>query len=329
MKLRLGTRRSALAMTQSTGVAERLRALGHTVEVVPVVTQGDVSTAPLTAIGGTGVFVAQLRQALLTGEVDLAVHSLKDLPSADHEATTLAAVPVREDPRDVLVAPAGATLADLPRPARVGTGSPRRAAQLAALDTGIVPVPIRGNVDTRLALALGPRPVLDAVVLARAGLARLGRLDAVTQVLPAETMLPAAGQGALAIETLAARDDVRAAVGPLDDAVTHACVAAERAVLRTLRAGCTAPVGVLAELDGDGLRLRAVALTADGARAVRAERRGPLEQPERLGEQVAAVLLDGGADAILRDAGIPWQPNPVDDDRRTTGPDARLDMEQE
>ena len=239
--LRLATRRSDLATTQAGWVADLLRAAGHDVELVTIVTEGDVSAAPLTQIGGTGVFASAIRTALREGRADLAVHSLKDLPSAPEPGLVIAAVPEREDPRDALVARDGHTLRTLPPGAKVGTGSPRRAAQLLVRRRDLTVVPIRGNVPTRLEHVASGR--LDAVVLARAGLARLGRLDVITEVIDLADMLPAAGQGALAIECRADRGDVLAVVDPVADATAQACVQAERALLATLEAGCTAPIG--------------------------------------------------------------------------------------
>ncbi|WP_261562774.1 hydroxymethylbilane synthase, partial [Frankia tisae] len=198
-RLRLGTRRSALALAQSGMIAAQLRArVGCAVDLIPIVTAGDRSPAEISQIGGTGVFVSALRDALLAGEIDLAVHSLKDLPTATPPGLVLAAVPTREDTRDVLVSPSGRGLAALGPGARVATGAPRRAAQLRALGLGLDVVAIRGNVDTRLKKAIDGE--VDAVVLAYAGLARLDRLDAVTEILEPEVMLPAPGQGALAVE---------------------------------------------------------------------------------------------------------------------------------
>ena len=199
--LRLGTRASALALTQSQHVADALTAAsGVPVELVHVSTYGDRSTEAISQLGGTGVFVTALREALHAGTVDLAVHSFKDLPTAPTAGLTVAAVPARQDPRDALVARDGLTLGELPAGARVGTGAPRRMAQLRALGLGLEIVPIRGNVDTRMARALGPDADLDAVVLARAGLARLDRLSAVTETLDPIQVLPAPAQGALAVE---------------------------------------------------------------------------------------------------------------------------------
>ncbi len=239
--LRVGTRASALARVQTDLV---VAALGAPVDVVPIVTEGDRSAAALTQIGGTGVFVSALRQALLDGDIDVAVHSFKDLPTAAADGIVLAAVPPREDPRDVLVARNGLTLGELPAGARVGTGSPRRAAQLRALGLGLEIVPIRGNVDTRLGkVAAGE---VDAVVLALAGLRRLGRADEATEILDPIQVLPAPAQGALAVECRLSDDEARAVLRALDDPDSRAAVAAERALLAALEAGCSAPVGALA-----------------------------------------------------------------------------------
>ncbi|MEO7130383.1 MAG: hydroxymethylbilane synthase [Dermatophilaceae bacterium] len=305
--LRLGTRRSALARTQSTWVADQLRAAGHEVDLVEIVTEGDVSGELLTAIGGTGVFASAIRHALHQNRIDLAVHSLKDLPTTPEEGLVLGALPVREDSRDVLVARDGLTLGELPAGSTIGTGSPRRTAQLAALGLGLEIRPIRGNVDTRLALVTSG--TLDAVVLARAGLARLGRLGHVTEVLDPIQMLPAPGQGALAVECRADRSDVLAALLPLDDPDTRTCVTAERALLAALEAGCTAPIGALAEVvdgeDGLELSLRAFIGSQDGAVELRRSLVGPYTEPETLGARLAQIFLEDGA-AALRD------PRPVD-----------------
>ncbi|MEJ5913883.1 hydroxymethylbilane synthase [Pseudokineococcus sp. 1T1Z-3] len=305
--LRLGTRRSALALAQSEDVAERLRAAtGRAVVLVEVTTQGDVDRAPLRQIGGTGVFVTALREALLEGRVDLAVHSMKDLPTAPAPGLVLAAVPTREDPRDALVAAGGATLADLPAGARVGTGSPRRAAQLRALGTGLDVVDVRGNVDTRLALVTSGR--VDAVVLAHAGLRRVGRAQEVTEVLDVEQMLPAPAQGALALECRAEDLETARACSVLDDPLARAATTAERAVLAALEAGCSAPVGALARPGGSegagGLVLEALAAAPDGSRVLRATASGDDHDPVALGARLARQLLDAGA-ADLVDLGSP------------------------
>ena len=301
--LRLGTRRSPLALAQSQLVADAITArTGRTVELVPVTTQGDSSTEALTEIGGTGVFVNALREALLAGVVDIAVHSLKDLPTAQPEQILLAAVPMREDPRDALVARDGLTLGELPSGSRVGTGSPRRAAQLRALGLGLEVVPVRGNVDTRIALVTGGE--LDAVVLARAGLARLGRLEAATEVIDPIQMLPAPGQGALAVECRSADpSDLHDLLGVLDDASTRLAVIAERTLLATLEAGCSAPVGAYGEpAEGEHvpeLYLRAAVVALDGSASVRLSASGPLYEAARIGRDLAAVLLAEGAADLM------------------------------
>jgi hydroxymethylbilane synthase len=302
--IRVGTRASLLARTQSEHVARALReALGREVELVEVSTHGDVSAAPLATIGGTGVFVSALRDALLRGDVDLAVHSLKDLPTAEPDDVALAAVPLREDPRDVVVARDGLTLGELPTSARVGTGSPRRAAQLRGLGFDLDVVPIRGNVDTRLRKVADGE--YDAVVVAAAGLARLGRLDEAAELLDPGQILPAPGQGALAVECRAGDTElVTALTKLLDDAVTRAAVTAERSLLAALEAGCTAPVGALADVGldesgNDELYLRAIVVAVDGSRAVRLSTTGPLADGETLGRQLAADLLDEGAADLI------------------------------
>jgi hydroxymethylbilane synthase len=301
--LRVGTRASVLARTQSGQVAAALAgALGREVTLVDVTTEGDMSRAPLASMGGAGVFVSALRDALLRDEVDVAVHSLKDLPTADAEGITLAAVPVREDPRDVVVARDGLTLGELPVGSRVGTGSPRRASQLQALGLGLDVVAIRGNVDTRIGKVRSGE--VDAVVLARAGLARIGRLAEVTETLDPLQMLPAPGQGALAVEC---RTTDTALVGEvaaaLDHPATRAAVTAERRVLADLEAGCSAPVGALAEVvegeDGDELWVRAVALSPDGGLTVRRSSSGPPDRAADVGRALAAEMVEDGATDLL------------------------------
>lgn len=298
MTLRLGTRRSALATTQSTWVADRLRALGHEVELVEITTAGDRDrTTPLATLGGTGVFVSALRDALRDGTVDLAVHSLKDLPTTPEDDLVVAGIPQREDPRDALVARDGLTLGELPAGSTVGTGSPRRRAQLEALGLGLELRELRGNVDTRLAKVTDGE--LDAVVLAQAGLSRLSRTSVVTEVLDPIQMLPAPGQGALAVEVRAADTATRDAVAALDDADTRACVVAERAVLAELEAGCSAPIGALAEIvlgdDGDELSLRAVVASPDGLGELRRSATGLPADAERVGRALARLLIEDGA----------------------------------
>jgi hydroxymethylbilane synthase len=300
--LRVGTRRSALARRQSADVAAAVEALlDRPVDLVDVTTRGDIDPAPLADIGGTGVFVSALRDALLRGEVDLAVHSLKDLPTAPPDGLALAAVPPRADPRDALCARDGLTLDALPGGARVGTGSPRRAAALRALRPDLDVQQVRGNVDTRLGLVAGGH--LDAVVLACAGLARLGRDDAVTEVLQPTLMLPAPGQGALAVEV---RDDapavLREALARLDDPDSRAAVTAERSLLATLEAGCSAPVGALATVTGGTLTLTAAVLDPNGARQVTGRLSGARVDAVETGRHLALSLLnDGAADLVSLD----------------------------
>ncbi|MFF5408366.1 hydroxymethylbilane synthase [Streptomyces misionensis] len=309
--LRLGTRRSKLAMAQSGQVADAVRKVtGRPVELVEITTYGDTSREHLAQIGGTGVFVAALREALARGEVDFAVHSLKDLPTEQPAELVLAALPVREDPRDVIVARDDLKFTDLPRGARIGTGSPRRMAQLNAYARAhgldIETVPIRGNVDTRIRYVRDGE--LDAVVLAAAGLNRLGRIEEVTDFLSVDTVLPAPGQGALAIECAAENADLIAALGELDDPFTRAAVTAERSLLAALEAGCSAPVGALADLLGDGqvvkeMRLRGVVGTTDGTRMVQMSTTGPVPQTHEgalaLGSDLATEMLAQGAAGLM------------------------------
>ncbi len=243
--LRLGSRRSPMAVAQSGDVARRVtERTGLRVEIVGVTTLGDVSREHLTQIGGTGVFVSALRESLLRGEVDFAVHSLKDLPTGAAPGITLAAIPVRDDPRDALVARDGAKLADLPAGARIGTGSPRRAAQVALLRGDVSCVPIRGSAGTRLAKVRDGE--VDAVVLAYAGLARLGLTELVTEIFEPDDMVPAPGQGALAVECRGEDTELAALLATIDHAPTRAAVTAERSLLAALEAGCSAPVGAYA-----------------------------------------------------------------------------------
>ncbi|GAA2520919.1 hydroxymethylbilane synthase [Pilimelia columellifera] len=308
--LRLGTRGSALARTQSQHVADALRAAtGRPVELVEIVTAGDRSAAPVEQLG-VGVFVSALRDALLAKEIDFAVHSYKDLPTAPADGLVIAATPVRQDPRDALVARDGLHLSELPPGSTVGTGAVRRIAQLHALGHQLDVRPIRGNVDSRLRKVTDGE--LDAVVLARAGLARIGRLDAITETLDPMLMLPAPAQGALAVECRDGDGDrelVRL-LAHLDDADTRLTVAAERALLAALEAGCSAPVAALAVLaeDEDGaleLYLRGAVISLDGVRDVRLSRSArlsitdPETTAESIGRELAADLLEAGADDLL------------------------------
>lgn len=324
--LRLGTRASELALTQSGHVgAAVVEGTGHEVELVHVSTHGDRDrTSPLAQIGGTGVFVTAVRQALLDGEVDVVVHSWKDLPTAPLDEITLVCTPEREDPRDALCARDGMTLAQLPAGARVGTGSPRRGAQLLRSRPDLEVVGIRGNVETRLNRALGKDADLHAVVLAASGLRRVGREAVISELLPVEVMLPAPAQGALAVEAttaaLAQAPWFAERLEAVDDATTRAAVTAERSLLRALEAGCSAPVAAYAELEPGAvpaatqvLRLRALAIRPDGTHVVEGEARvdldlaadalsGPGSVPVELGQELAADLLSRGAGEILAEA---------------------------
>ena len=319
--LRIATRKSALALWQAERVRGWLRDRGHACELVPMSTQGDrIVDRPLAEVGGKGLFVKELEQALAEGRADLAVHSAKDVPFAVPDPFVLSAFPERGDPRDALVAPRAKTFGNLPRGARVGTSSLRRAVQLRAARPDLSIVPVRGNVQTRLARATGatvvrsgvesrpaegdPRGLLDGVVLALAGLHRLGLESQVTEVLALELSLPAAGQGALAIEAVRGSPG-HAATAPLDHEATADCVRAERAVLARLSGGCTVPVAAYAVLEGEQLWLRALLGGPDGrggVELVRAERRGPTLDPESLGRSVGQALLDAGGGTLLEAA---------------------------
>jgi hydroxymethylbilane synthase len=285
-----------MAMTQSGHVADAITArTGHEVELVGVTTEGDLSKANLAQIGGTGVFVSGLREKVLSGEVDFAVHSLKDLPTLPAEGITLAAVPLRDDPRDALCGTA--KLADLPRGARIGTGSPRRVALLRGLRHDVDVVPIRGNADTRLRKVTEGE--LDAIVLAYAGLVRIDRVEAISEVFDPGQMLPAPGQGALAVECRADRTDLIKILATLDDPASRAAVTAERALLAGLEAGCSAPVGAYAALEDRTLHLIGVVAGYDGERQVRLSKSGHPETAERLGRDLAAQMIAEGADQLM------------------------------
>jgi len=286
-----------MAVAQSRQVADMITTrTGRQVEIVGVTTLGDVSKAQLTQIGGTGVFVSALREALLAGEVDLAVHSLKDLPTGPAAGIALAAVPPRDDPRDALVARDGAKLADLPPGARIGTGSPRRAAQLLGLRRDLRCVPIRGNAGTRLDKVSDGE--LDGVVLAYAGLARIGYVTAVTQVFEPDEMLPAPGQGALAVECQDGDLELADLLAAVTDQASVAAVTAERSLLEALEAGCSAPIGAYAA-GMDPLRMRAAVMSTDGSRVLRAHGAAPGAGARQLGRDLAAELLRSGASDLI------------------------------
>ncbi|MEZ5119740.1 MAG: hydroxymethylbilane synthase [Candidatus Nanopelagicales bacterium] len=293
-EIRVATRASALARAQTAWVRERIRRVtGGEVGEVLITTEGDTSTAALTSFGGQGVFVAAVRQALIDGKADVAVHSMKDMPTADDPRTLIAAVPVREDVRDFLVTSAD-SLEALPLGARVGTGSPRRVAYLLRARPDLEVIAIRGNVDSRVARVTSGE--LDAVVLAMAGLNRLS-LRPPGFPLDFDVMLPAVGQGALGVEML--RDHPAAAtVGAISHTATLAAVTAERALLAGLRAGCSAPVGALADVTGGELELRAAVLSHDGSQMYECTTTGSLLDPE-VGQRAAEDLIGQGAGRLL------------------------------
>jgi len=306
--IRIGTRGSALALAQTGTIAAALEQAGEVVEIIKISTPGDLSSAPIPQIG-VGVFTSALREALLRDEIDVIVHSYKDLPTKPEPGIVLAAVPVRADPRDALIARDGLTLGELPAGSKVGTGSPRRTAQLHALGLGLEIVPIRGNIDTRMRKVADGE--VDAVVLARAGLVRIGRGEEITETLDPIQMLPAPAQGALAVECRVDDVDIEHLLrSTVDDETTRFAVTAERSLLAALEAGCSAPVGALAEvvedLDDDGkvimrISLRgtaAVDFGSDSVEMLRASAIAETHQAEELGRTVAAELLDLGAGAL-------------------------------
>ncbi|MFF2488081.1 hydroxymethylbilane synthase [Microbacterium sp. NPDC058062] len=294
--LRIGTRGSTLALTQTGMVADDLAdAYGVTTELVTITTDGDRSNEPLSRAGGTGLFTGALRDALLAGECDVIVHSLKDLPTAPHDQLVVAAMPAREDPRDALIARDGLKLDELPAGARVGTGSPRRMAQLRARRPDLEVVDIRGNVDTRLGKVTSGE--LDAVILAAAGLTRIGRTDVVTEFLDADRWPTAPGQGALAVEVRRGEEHL---VDRLDHAETRAAVEAEREVLALLEAGCSAPVGARAVVDAGLLLLSASVYSLDGTTTLTSSHATVWPEDEgdpsrEVAASVARELLDAGA----------------------------------
>jgi hydroxymethylbilane synthase len=291
VRLVLATRRSALALAQAEAVAAALRASGHEVELLPLVTTGDRrSRAPGSASAAdvTGLFVKELEEALLAGDADLAVHSAKDLPTDLPPGLAVLAVPERADPRDVLVAPGG--LEDLPPGSRIGTGSPRRREQLREVRPDLIAVDVRGNVDTRLAKLR--RGEVDGLVLAAAGLARLGIDAGPTEPLDPAAFVPAPGQGCLALEGCLGRDDLAEAAAAVDDPAAHAALRAERAFLAGLGGGCLTPVGALGEARGGELRLLGY-LAPPGGRARRGSVAGAAADAERLGLELARTLGAG------------------------------------
>ncbi|WP_153559404.1 hydroxymethylbilane synthase [Roseimaritima sediminicola] len=295
--VRLATRRSPLALWQANWVADRLREHGYETELVMLTSRGDADQSPIDGTRGVGVFTKRIQQALLDDEADVAVHSLKDLPTETDPAFHLAAVPVRAAVGDCLISRSGRTLDELPAQAKIGTGSRRRAAQLLHVRDDLTIEPIRGNVQSRLQQLKDGR--FDAIVLAEAGLSRLEMAEQATERLPIASMLPAPGQGALGVETRA--DDVRTReiAALLDDAATRAAVTAERIVLSHLSGGCLAPIAALARLEDETLHLQAVVLSTDGKTRLFHEGREPLAAARQLGIEVAEKLRHDGADALV------------------------------
>lgn len=297
---KLGTRGSPLARWQAEWVAARLGDVHVDVELVLITTKGDVKAGPLGQIGGEGLFTKEIQRALLEREIDFAVHSLKDLPTTPVEGLTLAAVPPREENSDVLVSKLAKSVAELPPNARIGTGSLRRKSQLLHQRPDLQVLEIRGNVETRLRKLDDGE--YDAIVLAEAGLKRLGLADRITAVLPRDAMLPAVGQGALGIEARADDKHTLAALKQIDDDATHQAVVAERTLLATLRAGCLAPVGAWARTIGGELVLEAVVVAPDGSQRIAVRDAAPPTDAAALGKRAAEQLLAQGAEAIIRSA---------------------------
>jgi len=295
-RLRIGSRGSQLALWQAHHIRALLRAHKHEVEIEIIKTTGDkITDVALAKVGTKGMFTKEIEEALAAGRIDLAVHSLKDLPTEVPPEFEIAAITERENPRDVLCSRDYASIEQLPRGARVGTSSLRRQAQLKALRPDLEIYPLRGNVDTRLhKLEAGD---YDAVILAAAGLNRLGKTEWVRQIIPAEVMCPAAGQGALGIEIRAGDFATRQHLSFLDDADVRATTTCERALLNRLGGGCQVPIGAFAEMREGRLHLEAVVAHPDGSQVLRESRQG--DDPVRLGESVGDTLLRRGGDAIL------------------------------
>jgi hydroxymethylbilane synthase len=296
MRIVIGSRGSKLALWQAQHIAATLAELGAETRIEIIKTTGDkITDVPLAKVGGKGLFTKEIEEALLARAIDIAVHSLKDVPSEIPDGLTLSAIPEREDPRDAMV---GLPLARLGQGSRVGTSSLRRSAQLLALGRGLITEALRGNVDTRLRKL--DEGEYDAIVLAAAGLRRLGWEDRISELIPVEIMCPAVGQGALAIET---RDDGQAAqelVRQLNHSASMTAVTAERALLATLEGGCQVPIGGFAQVDGGTVHLRAMVASTDGTRIIRGERSGA--DPVKIGRELGAELLDNGAREILKEA---------------------------
>ena len=278
-------------------MASQLASLGVATELVPITTQGDVKTQPLGQIGGQGLFTKELQRALLDGQIDLAVHSLKDLPTEPVPGLVVAAVPERESTADVLIAVNAKSIEELPRSARVGTGSLRRKAQLLHIRPDLSVLEIRGNVETRLKKLDDGE--YDTIVLAEAGLSRLGLADRIAAIIPQSQMLPAVGQGALGLETRVDDEPTNEALRPLDHPATHLAVLAERMLLHALRAGCLAPVGALATVNETRLKLEAAVLSADGRQKIVGQATGAADDAASIGKAVAHDLIAKGATQLI------------------------------
>jgi hydroxymethylbilane synthase len=306
-KLRIGSRGSQLALWQANHIAALLRARGHEVEIRIIHTTGDkITDVPLAKVGTKGMFTKEIEEALAANEIDLAVHSLKDLPTELPAGFELAAIPKREDPRDAFCSQRYSEIEDLPQGAKVGTSSLRRQAQLKALRPDLDLHPLRGNVDTRLRkLEQGE---YDAIILAAAGLNRLGKMDLIKQIIPVDVMCPAAGQGALAIEIRVGDADMREHLLFLDDANARAATSCERALLNRMGGGCQVPIGALAEIRNGKLHLESVVANPDGSQVLRDSRDG--DDPSSLGEAAADALLNRGGKEILAEVYKQNSPNP-------------------
>ncbi|HEY4485840.1 MAG TPA: hydroxymethylbilane synthase [Nitrospiria bacterium] len=297
----LGTRASALALCQAGMIRDRMESAGGvSVRLRKIKTTGDkITDVPLARVGGKGLFIKEIEEALLRGEIRLAVHSMKDVPTRLPPELHLAAITRREDPRDVVITRGGVKFLDLPRGARIGTSSLRRQAQLRQARPDFEIIPLRGNLDTRIKKLESEG--LDAVVLAAAGIHRMGWKDRITEYLDPEICLPAIGQGALGLECRVSDGEINARLAPFDDAETAGCVRAERSLLKRLEGGCQVPIAALARLREGRLSLDALVASVDGSRVIRESASGDPAQPEALGLTVAERLLSRGADAILRE----------------------------
>ena len=301
--IRLGSRGSGLALAQTESIAAELAGRGHKTETVVISTRGDRDlTKPLPELGGKGVFTEELEAALRTADIDLAVHSLKDLPVDDVPGLLTAACPERADPRDVLITQNGCSLDALAAGGRIGTGSLRRIAQLRIIRPDLVSVPLRGNIDTRIRKVLDPGGDYDAIILEAAGLHRLGLDTHITEYLTVEQMLPAPGQGAIGIQCRVDDEWIKSELKTINHNPTRAAVTAERTFLSALGGGCQLPLGALATIDGDALTCHGLVAATAGERIVRVRASGDAATPEAVGTELAQQAIDAGADEIIREA---------------------------